>query len=135
MREFNHSFPEERVEKKWRHEGRPCVIVNVREMHYCGYTKTHLEDFSHDVISKYSEHDYINLINVNGGLTYGPDDHNFIGFDCGHSWDVCYDKDGNQMTHYVLDDDPTEWYLEDVVDEVEYLADQVECLETFVEAQ
>ena len=135
MSNFQHKFPEDRIEKAWRHEGRPCVIVNVRGNHYCGYTRTHLSDLSYDVIHKYSEHDSINLIDINGGLTYGPDPFNFIGFDCGHSWDVCYNNEGEQMTELVLDEEPTEWYLEDVVNEVEYLADQIECLENFVEAQ
>lgn len=135
MKGFKHDFPEESVVKAWRHEGRPCVIVNVRGTHYCGYSRTYLRDLSHDVTSKYSEHGDIILFDINGGLTYGPDECNFVGFDCGHSWDRCYDERGNLMTKHTFGDESKEWYLDDVVDEVEYLAEQLECLEKFVEAQ
>jgi hypothetical protein len=99
--------------------------------HYCGYARTPLLINTESL--RYSGENYINLIEVNGGITYGRDDDGYIGFDCGHSWDVCWD-DGEYHDGFALDDENRkDWTAEDVKEEVEYLADQLSTLEQFFE--
>lgn len=63
------------------------------------------------------------MIGVHGGVTYGPDDNGWYGFDCAHSGDKCVDEDGNAIN------DPfkpsKEWSPEDVKGETERLAEQL----------
>jgi len=134
MSEFNHDFGDSVVEE-WVYDGRACVITQHPNIgHYCGYARTPL-NISH-LNTTYSGKEYVKLLNVHGGITYGLNEDGFVGFDCGHSQDVCFDDNGDVCMPTVIRN-PEEynchWYVEDVKEEVRSLADQLSALEQFVE--
>lgn len=134
MSNFEHGFGDSVVEE-WVYDGRACVVTQHPTIgHYCGYVRTPL-NISHSNTT-YSGEQYIKLLTVHGGITYGLDSHDFVGFDCGHSEDVCFDGDGNVTTKTLIrepEEHSNHWYLEDVKEEVIHLADQLSALEQFVE--
>ena len=70
--------------------------------HRCGYVKLPEGHLCRDM-------DYDDIpIEVHGGLTYGPSENGWVGFDCGH----CYDT-------------PEIWTLEKTIEETKKMADQV----------
>ena len=129
MADFKHSFGDALV-KSFVYDGRRCIVTQHPELeHYCGYARTRFQFHPDDIRLK-----GVSLIEVNGGLNYGVDSYGFVGFDCGHSWDECYEE-GVLVTDPSLASGGNKilWNLTDVVDEVEYLADQLTALERFVE--
>lgn len=135
MSNFEHDFGDSVVEE-WVYDGRACVITQHPTIgHYCGYVRTPLSSITHENTT-YQGTQYVNLLNVHGGITYGPDSKGFVGFDCGHSEDVCYNDNGEVSTETLIRE-PEElahhWYPEDVKEEVKHLADQLSALERFVE--
>jgi len=134
---FNHSFGKS-VKREWVYDGRECIVIKHPKIgHYCGYAKTPLNHLSHTNIT-YQGDNHIKLIEVHGGITYGPDEDGFVGFDCGHAGDICW-SEGVPHDTFSLDKDRddkwrNDWEVEDVVEEVEYLADQLSALEQFLEA-
>lgn len=81
---------------------------------------------------------------VHGGITFGPDDTGWIGFDTAHAWDYWTEEelcraglDGadlaravqfqDQLYHYAPPDDPDNrhWTAKQLIAEVEHLARQV----------
>lgn len=117
-----------KIMKKFNKHGHKCTIIK-RTMSsgsfYCGYVRTNL-----DVINEYLN----NLINVHGGITYGPDDEGWYGIDFSHVGDVCIDEDGNKMTEpFSKDYHYQEWTLKKVKDEVEKLSWNLKQVEKLVE--
>lgn len=118
--------PEAQVVTKFTHEALECIVLNMRDRHYCGYVRTpfdgHHEEFQ-------------SAVNVHGGLTYGIDQDGWIGFDTAHATDVPYDVEGNALTNNPLatmrakqgfgDEHDVSWKPADVVEETKCLAEQV----------
>lgn len=102
--------------KEWTYDGYDCQIVIVNENHYCGYVKTELD-------GDYTDYN----TDVHGGLTYGTDSDGWIGFDCAHGGDVCYDGD-ERLTRDSLPVS-TVWRLEGVKREVESLVEEIKRIE------
>ena len=94
----------ERASKTWEHKGVKCAIVLrnlwIIEAFYCGYVQA-----PKWLTSKFPDYGEW-PVEIHGGLTYGPDDDDFIGFDTGHGYSGYWDED-------------------DVTNEVNRLAEQV----------
>ncbi|MFC6953742.1 hypothetical protein [Halorubellus litoreus] len=121
------------------HEGLQTVVFRVRDSHYVGYVKAPdalieaypapADDGVYDVRSLES------MVDVHGGLTYGPDEDGWVGFDCAHSGDMCVDENGTPlpnnieadlraaMNDYDRKEWATDWWPEDVVEECDRLAE------------
>lgn len=118
--------PEAQVVTKFTHEALECIVLNIRDRHYCGYVKTPF-DGHHD--------EFNSSINVHGGLTYGIDEDGWVGFDTAHGFDVPYDTEGNALTNNPLatmrakrgfgTEQDIAWKPADVVEETKRLAQQV----------
>lgn len=134
---FEHIWEEQNVEKAFIYDNRPCIVVqNPNIGHYCGYTKTELPSVNHSNISYNGEDNYIKLIEVHGGITYGIDGEGWVGFDCAHADDVCWNNDSivnGDIAHKHRDGKTKDWRVEDVVEETKYLADQISALEQYLE--
>jgi hypothetical protein len=113
--------------REWTYEGRPCRIgKHDRLGHYCGYAQTALTvDRIEDVPPE---------VRAPGGITYVDED-GWVGFDCGHYNDFCFDEDGelwgtmaeinatmlsSRMESHPLE--PRMWGVEDVIEAVETMA-------------
>lgn len=103
--------------EEWTHNGVLCKINKHPLGHYTGYVKTY----------HYESETYPSLpYNVHGGLTYGPDEDGWIGFDCAHFGDTCIDEDGEMWGHtFPRSSYEKIWKLNDVKEETEYLAEQI----------
>lgn len=141
-------------EKAWTYRTKRCKVVKNDIGHWCGYTQTPLRGFTDADLYDHGGHEGQRVLSVHGGLTYGPDKNGWVGFDCGHSRDLCLDERGEPWgTMYVEHgreplelrkrgsveaceeaDDCFVWRLADVKREVERLADQLIPVEQFVEA-
>jgi hypothetical protein len=114
--------------REWVYDEQPCRIgKHDRLGHYCGYAQTTLTfDRIEDVPPE---------VRAPGGITYVDED-GWVGFDCGHYNDFCFDEDGelwgtmaeinatmlsSRMGAHPLE--PRIWHVEDVVEAVEALAD------------
>lgn len=114
----------------WTHRGIRCAIYNIRERHYCGYVQMP-EELVGEIrtVSTYDE--IVGVIeadlNVNGGITYGPDDDGWVGFDTAHSWDRCVDKNGNLLPNAMgaIGEADRTWNPDSVKQETVQLAEQV----------
>jgi hypothetical protein len=113
--------PEAKVVARFEHEGLDCVVLNMRDRHYCGYVKTpfdgHFEEFQ----------DYVD---VHGGLTYGLDESGWVGFDTAHAFDLPVTPFGRALPNNAIaglqgDRDTREWNPEDVMEETARLAEQI----------
>lgn len=113
--------------KKWTYKGKRCKITQHPKLgYYYGYVQTGLRGNIIENTKIYR------LIEVNGGITHGIDEEGWIGFDCGHSHDICVDENGEVTGDYHKnreDDDTITWSPEDVKEEVEKFADQIIALE------
>lgn len=115
--------PKAQVVTKFKHAGLKCVVLNMRDRHYCGYVKTpfdgHFEEYQHSV-------------DVHGGLTYGVDDNGWVGFDTAHGLDLPIGPGGTPLRNNPLaellrgmeDGGYKEWDPEEVVNETAELAEQ-----------
>ena len=117
----------------WTHRGLRCRVVKLGRGHYCGYVRSMFD-------SRWNYDDFqdwpAGLIDIHGGLTYGVDEDGWIGFDCAHAYDFCVDEDGEpwgKISHFGSRDDNKVWTLEDVKEETERLADQVNTVQEFAE--
>ena len=109
--------------------GHKYKVVQHPEMgHFCGYVQTNFSSpWTYDDIRGEFGH----LISVHGGLTYGPDERGFVGFDCAHAGDVCI-LDDSTVTDYEMSN-RKEWTPEAVEEECVDLANQIDALEQFAE--
>jgi hypothetical protein len=114
--------------REWAYDGRECKVVHHDLGHFCGYAKTPLR-FSYGDLSDLYDSGIYNLVEVHGGVTYGVDSDGWIGFDCGHAGDVCIIDEAEKEEI----EGRTVWTPEDVMEEVESLADQLSLIESFVE--
>lgn len=137
MTEFEHHWDEENVKKEFIYNNRPCVVFQHPTIgHYCGYTKTRLPSLSWKNTTYNEGDNCVKLIEVHGGITYGIDKEDWVGFDCGHSKDVCLENGeiANDGVIFTPEEERTNvWTVEDVVEETKYLADQISALEQYLE--
>lgn len=96
----------------------------VREIgnHYSGYIR----------VEEHEKHINFGEIDVHYGFTYGLDDDGWIGFDCNHSGDICFDpledeplSHRNYRKQVGYNNDILIWYPENVVAECEAVIDQI----------
>lgn len=144
--------------KEWRYAGMNCALQKNDIGHWCGYVQTEHTVWQAPTCPPLSGHrptgeSAVYLLSAHGGITYGPDEEGWIGFDCGHSNDLCLDETGEPWGKLTEQDkEPMEvrrhgsvaacetaeecrvWRLGDVRDEVNHLAAQVTLLEQFAEA-
>lgn len=114
--------PEAQVVAKSEHQGLECVVLNMRDRHYCGYVKTpfdgHFEEFQ-------------SAVSVHGGLTYGLDEQGWVGFDTAHAFDVPLIPFGRELPNNPIagmlgdTEHVREWEPEDVIEETAELAEQL----------
>jgi hypothetical protein len=121
------------AEETWTHSGLRCRVVKLGMGHYCGYVRSMFDD-------RWTCEDFHgwphSLIEVHGGLTYGVDEDGWLGFDCAHAYDRCVDENGEtwgRISHFGDPEKDTVWTLDDVKEETEKLAEQVDVLQDFVE--
>lgn len=111
--------PGAQVINDFEHAGLDCLVVKIRDSHYCGYVQTPFEG---------DHEDFVGTIEVCGGLTYGIDDDGWVGFDTLHHHTVSVDSDGDPigpLSGYLMDSPGvTEWGPRDVVDETVDMAKQ-----------
>lgn len=122
-----------KVIKHWHHEGIECAVYETRQSHYCGYVNV-----PDGLIGKvrftsaYDELDGFIDANVqaHGGITYGPDEDNWVGFDTAHAWDGNFDSDMEELPNTIgsIGDPEFIWQPSDVVEETEGLAERIVAL-------
>lgn len=121
------------AEEKWTHSGLRCRVVKLGMGHYCGYVRSMFDDrWTYDDFQGWPH----SLIDIHGGLTYGVDEDGWLGFDCAHAYDYCVDEDGEPwgtMPRVSTREKDTVWTIDDVREETEKLAEQINVLQDFVE--
>lgn len=141
--------------REWEYRGMECRVTKNDLGHWCGYVKTALQGFTNEHLFDVEGHEHQRLIDVHGGLSYGPDEAGWAGFDCGHARDVNLNEDGEiwgtmydgagaepvPLRQHDGDieaaekaDDVNVWRIKDVKEETERLADQLILLERFMRA-
>lgn len=104
------------IVKRWEYRELPCKLKKVellpedvrdrfpqnRGYHFCGYVQAPSTDFDNQDIE------------VHGGVTYGPDEDRWIGFDAGHWMDT---PEGPNAEN-AIDEDWLTKETEHLVDEV-----------------
>lgn len=140
--------------KHWTYRTKRCKLVKNDVGHWCGYTQTALRGFTSEDVYDFGGHESIHVLSAHGGITYGPDEDGWVGFDCGHARDLCLNEHGEPWgttvetlgnehmeirRHGSVEaceeaDDCFVWRLADVKREVEQFADQLIALEAFMEA-
>ena len=115
------------------HEGIECATYLIRQSHYCGYVRV-----PEGLIGKvrirsgYDELDGYQppALDVHGGITYGPDDDNWIGFDTVHAGDGNFDENLEELPHALdsIGEPEFIWTPEAVKEHTEELAEQVAAL-------
>ena len=121
------------IEKSWEYNGMPCRVIRMSGTgHRCGYVGV---DVHHPLY--YRDYNEANeVVDVHGGLTFANQilsgeelpDIFWFGFDCAHLNDLPEQKYANPLFVNSADYDNTNnhvWTLEDVIEEVEYLAGQL----------
>jgi len=113
----------------WEHRGIECALYLTRESHYCGYCRVP-DEILNRISPTSSLDDERNFVppdvDVHGGVTYGPDDDRWIGFDCNHAGDHCVDDDGDPLPNQVPNLTTNfVWSSTAVVREIAALADQL----------
>lgn len=77
----------------WEHpSGLPCIIIQTSLGHYNGYVGTDIDnpvDYESGL-----DWDDDELVSVHGGVTWGPDDEGWVGFDTAHAYDIPLTEDG-----------------------------------------
>lgn len=117
-------------EEIWTHAGLRCRVVKLGMGHYCGYVRSSLSDrWNYDDFGTWKHR----LLTAHGGLTYGVDEEGWVGFDCAHAGDHCVDEDGEPWGTMDTISKDRVWTLEDVKEETEELAEQVDVVQDFVE--
>lgn len=123
----------ERVSKiidHFHHKDIECATYLTRNSHYCGYARMPEElvgkartTSNYDEIEGYIPPD----LSVHGGVTYGPDDDNWIGFDTAHAWDGNFDENMEELLNTIgsIGDPEHIWTPESVKEETEHLAEQL----------
>lgn len=99
-----------RVMDVWEHEsGLPCITVQNQVGAYTGYVGTNI-DYPVDYESGMEwDKDNEPLVHVHGGVTWGPDEEGWVGFDTAHANDIPLDEDGYvvasalSMSHLPMD--------------------------------
>lgn len=80
--------PQEQRTQQFTHAGLDCKIIKTEMGHWCGYVRRPDEAEPVRWTSDYdSKHDEIleAEVDVWGGITYGPDDEGWVGFDDAHA--------------------------------------------------
>lgn len=123
----------------WEHpSGRMCMICTMdafnldtgeyEPAYYTVYVQTTLD---HEEID--------DNVQVHWGITYGPDNSGWIGFDMNHPGDVCLDEDGVELPACMTeaaagrghpDIETVAWRPRDVREAAESLAEQLEEIES-----
>ena len=128
-------FEEGIIVSAFKYKTYPCTVLTAENhqgeaTHYCGYVRIKEEDVEKIGRGREGEEVYTNIIDIHGGITYGPDAHGWIGFDCAHLDDFCYDESGcvlpgreQPSTKYPDETSYTKWYIEDVEDELKSAVD------------
>lgn len=75
---------------EWEENGNKCKLKKHPLGHYMGYVQVANPD------TLAMEWGYPK-VSVHGGITYGPDDEGWIGFDTAHAWDVSVDENGEEF--------------------------------------
>lgn len=114
--------------REWVYDGRECKVVHQDLGHFCGYAKTALT-FGYNGLSGVYDSGVYHLVEVHGGVTYGVDSDGWTGFDCAHAGDVCIIDEAEKKRT----EGRTVWTPEDVMEEVESLADQLSLIESLVQ--
>jgi hypothetical protein len=111
------------------HRGLPCIVCQPHEYGYTGYVRVPVEltDELQWVSDWTTEEETIPAdVEVHGGITYPPDEHGWVGFDCIHGGDVCVDENGERLqTDWPVPGMKKIWAPDDVMDELEQLAEQI----------
>lgn len=69
--------------RHWKHAGLTCAMIDSGIGFINGYVQ-----LPEDHVARNASYDQINrTISAHGGLTYGPDEDGWVGFDTGHSGD------------------------------------------------
>jgi hypothetical protein len=71
---------------EFTHAGLSCKVVKTKAGHFCGYVVAP-EDVEPRELEKQDE------LSVFGGITYGPDDENRVGFDDAHARKIVDERD------------------------------------------
>lgn len=102
----------------FQHENLDCKIIRVDLGHYCGYVRRP-EDI--EPVQWRQDYDHVDDeiieadVDVWGGITYGPDDDGWVGFDDAHAMSL-------------VDDSPAETDREAVKLETKRLAEQIDAM-------
>jgi hypothetical protein len=115
------------VETEGSYRDHRYAVMCIQESHYAGYVQ--LTDEELDVVqlrSKVSDTGaYVSPdISVHGGITYGPDEDNWVGFDYAHAGDVCEHPERKLETMGCIREEHI-WFPNDVFDDVQVFIDQV----------
>ena len=105
--------------ERWTHAELDCKIVKQDMGHWCGYVRRPDDVEPVRWQSDYdSKHDEIleSEVDVWGGITYGPDENGWVGFDDAHA-------------RSLVDHREFETSKEAVKNETKYLADQIRSLQ------
>lgn len=108
--------------EEWEENGVPCRVMKHPMGHYMGYVKVDAPD---DLPMEYGYPD----VEAPGGITYGPDEDGWIGFDTAHAFDVNVDENGERFGRgpnlEPLGDNPRVWNPESVREATAELARRV----------
>lgn len=106
--------------RRWTHVGLDCAMIESGIGFVNGYVR-----LPSDHLARNASYDQINrTISVHGGLTYGPDDEGWTGFDTGHSGDYWPGSDPK----YRYGSPDRTWSIESLAVEVESLASQLSAM-------
>lgn len=104
-------------------------VIQTDMGHFCGYVRTNLgPGWHYDDLMGFPH----TLIEAHGGLTYGPDEDGWLGFDCAHAGDACV-LDGETITDHRMNEDGTVWTPDDVAAECRKVARQYERVQELLE--
>lgn len=124
------------VERVWKHAKHTCEVRSTPQGHFCGYVRLRVAGFTLSALRA--------CVDVHNQLTYGIDSLGRIGFDCALPDDVCLNE-ANELWGQAREradrlDQPTQlalgelsgqiWTVDDVVEETEKLAEQIDAVET-----
>lgn len=110
--------------------GHPYLVVANDEQWYCGYVQTNMANDG-DVDRAAVADD----VDAHGGLTYGPDQTGWVGFDVAKDGDISLTEEGNPLDSTDSErislwtsnsHETTPWQPDDVVLECRQIAEQVD---------
>jgi len=111
--------------ERFTHADLDCKIVQTSMGHWCGYVQIPNDLGPVRWTSDYdSKHDEVldAEVDVWGGITYGPDDDGWVGFDDGHARSLAAHREFDTSEHAVKN-------------ETQYLAEQIRSLHTGTDQQ